>query len=193
MRYDNKSSMPNRTNSLSACVVTTMEQLMHAYSVRAICFMEENSMPASHAMDGNDLQATHFVAYIGDEPVASMRVRWFNDFAKLERSAFRKDYRDIKTVKFAAEFVLAHVARKGYSRVITHAKQPYARLWQKLFGFKFIEGKAPLRFAGDENEYYELVKTIEVPSNAITVDTSAIVMSRTEGKWDHSAASEPIS
>lgn len=57
-------------------------------------------------------QATHFVAYIGDEPVASMRVRWFNDFAKLERSAFRKDYRDIKTVKFAAEFVLAHVAQK---------------------------------------------------------------------------------
>jgi len=169
-----------------------MDQLMHAYAVRAICFMEENSMPAAHAMDGNDLQATHFVAYFGEEPVASMRVRWFGDFAKLERSAFRKDYRDIRTVKFAANFVFAHVARKGYARVITHAKQPYARLWQKLFGFAIIEDKPPLRFAGDKNEYFELVKNLEIPGNAITVDTCANIMSRTEGQWDYRPSSEPL-
>lgn len=155
--------------------------------------MDENSMPAAHAMDGNDLQATHFVAYSGDEPVASMRVRWFSNFAKLERSAFRKEYRDIRTVKFAANFVFEHIARKGYSRVITHAKQPYARLWQRMFGFTLLEGKPPLRFAGDENEYFELVKEIAVPDNAITTDTNAIVMSRTEGKWDLVSPTEPLS
>jgi hypothetical protein len=169
-----------------------MDQLMHAYAVRAICFMEENGMPASHAMDGNDLQATHFVAYYGDEPVASMRVRWFSDFAKLERSAFRKEYRDIRTVKFAADFVFEHVARKGYSRVITHAKPPYTKLWQKMFGFKVVDGKPPLRFAGDENEYVELLKILNVPENAITTETNAIVMSRTEGKWDFASTTEPV-
>lgn len=164
---------------------------MHAYAVRAICFMEENSMPAAHAMDGNDLQATHFVAYNGDEPVASMRVRWFNDFAKLERSAFRKEYRDIKTVRFAANFVFEHISRKGYSRVITHAKQPYATLWQRMFGFRLIEGKLPLKFAGDPADYLELVKELNVPENAITMNSNAFVMSRTEGKWDFNSPSEP--
>ncbi len=40
-----------------------MDQLMQAYAVRAICFMEENSMPATQALDGNDLQSTHFAVY----------------------------------------------------------------------------------------------------------------------------------
>ncbi len=191
MEYDRKQTLTKHNNSLCMRPVTTMDQLMQAYAVRAICFMEENSMPATQALDGNDLQSTHFVVYNGEEPIGALRVRWFKDFAKLERSAFRKEFRDIRTLRFAAEFVFDHVARKGYSRVITHAKPVYARLWQKMLGFETVAGKPPLMFAGDDNEYIELVKTLVVPENAITMETDAIVMSRTEGAWDFKSVIEP--
>jgi hypothetical protein len=190
MHHDKKHSLTKRKNSLSIRVVTTMDQLMHAYAVRAICFMEEHLTPANVACDGNDLQSTHFVAYDGEEPIGAMRVRWFNDFAKLERSAFRKEYRDIRNLRFAAEFVFEHVARKGYSCIVTHARPEYARLWERVLGFEVASGKPPLRLAGEDYEYIELVKTLLVPDNAITIETDAIVMARTEGQWDFAALSE---
>ena len=109
-------------NQIRTEVVTTYEQLLHAYAVRSICFMEEHGVPARHEFDGNDYQATHVIAYAGDEPVGTLRIRWFKDFAKFERTSFRKAYRDMRTVKAVAEFSFDHVARKGFDKVITHAQ-----------------------------------------------------------------------
>jgi hypothetical protein len=71
-------------------VVTNAEQLSHAYAVRSICFMEETGLTAYQAFDGNDFQATHIVVYAGEEPIGAARLRWFNGFAKIERTAFSK-------------------------------------------------------------------------------------------------------
>ena len=49
--------------------------------------------------DGNDYQATHVIVYSGDEPIGTLRIRWFKDFAKFERTAFRKAYRNIHVLK----------------------------------------------------------------------------------------------
>jgi hypothetical protein len=76
--------------------------------------MEDNGMPADHSLDGNDIQATHVVAYARDEPVGALRIRWFKDFAKLERSAFRRSHRNPRCLRLAAQFVFGHIARKGY-------------------------------------------------------------------------------
>lgn len=77
-------SAPNRDdNSVRMVVVTNGEQLLHAFAVRSICFMEETGLSAQQALDGNDYQATHIVAYSGDEPIGATRIRWFRDFAKI--------------------------------------------------------------------------------------------------------------
>ena len=113
-------------------IVTDSEQLLHAYAVRSICFMEETGLTAQRAFDGNDFQATHIVVYAGDEPVGAARVRWFSGFAKIERTAFRKAWRNPRVLKQAAEFIFEHAARKGYSKVITLAKPQYAMVWMRL-------------------------------------------------------------
>lgn len=175
-------------NSFRAEIVTTMEQLQHAYAVRAICFMEETGLAVDHAYDGNDLQATHAVAYINDEPVGALRVRWFSDFAKIERSAFRKAYRHPRYLKMCAEFIFDHIARKGYSKVITHASTEYARLWRAVLGFEEVPGKEPAIYHGEP--HVELIKYLNVPENAITLETDVAVLFRTEGKWETPAKHE---
>jgi hypothetical protein len=174
-RYDNR---------IRVEIVTTPEQLMHAYAIRAICFMEEHGVAARQTYDGNDYQATHVIVYSGDEPVGTARIRWFRDFAKMERTSFRKEWRDARTIKRCAEFIFDHIARKGYDRVLTHAKPKYARLWRMLLGFKPAPGKGPVHFAGHDEPYLELVKDLTPPPDAISPATDASVLFRVEGFWD---------
>ena len=171
-------------NSIRTEIVTTHEQLLHAYAVRSICFMEEHGVAARHEFDGNDYQATHLVVYSGDEPVGTLRIRWFNKFAKFERTAFRRAYRNTDTLRTAARFAFDHVARKGYDRVITHAQPMYARLWRIVLGFKNVEGKKPVYFQGHEQPYVELVKELTPPANAISEQTDSNILFRIEGAWD---------
>lgn len=171
-------------NQIRAEVVTTHEQLLHAYAIRSICFMEEHGYSARQEFDGNDYQATHIIVYAGDEPIGTQRIRWFKDFAKLERMALRKSYRNTHVLKTLVSFVFDHVARKGYDKVITHAQPKYARLWKILFGFKNAEGKAPFCFDGHSEPYIELVKELTPPNNAISASTDAAVLFRVEGFWD---------
>jgi hypothetical protein len=179
-------------NQIRAQVVTTQEQLLHAYAIRAICFMEEHGVPAEHEFDGNDYQATHVVVYSNDEPIATLRIRWFKDFAKFERTSFRKAYRNTRTLKAAADFSFDHVARKGYDRVITHAQPKYARLWRMILGFRNVEGKKPIYFDGHAEPYIELVKELTPPANAISVSTDPAVLFRIEGFWDAPSKYEAV-
>lgn len=179
-------------NLIRTEVVTTPEQLLHVYAVRAICFMEETGMAARQAYDGNDYQATHIIVYAGDEPIGASRVRWFKDFAKMERTCFRADWRDVRTIKTSAEFIFDHIARKGYDRVITHASPKLARLWRTMLGFKAVADKPPMVFEGHEEPYFELVKELTPPGNAISPQTDASILARIEGFWDARSEFEAV-
>ncbi len=171
-------------NHIRCEIVTNYEQLLHAYSIRAICFMEEHGVRAQQTFDGNDYQATHVIVYAGEEPIGTLRIRWFKDFAKFERTSFRKAYRNMEVLKSSAQFAFDHVARKGFDKVITHAQPKYARLWRVVLGFKNAPGKPMLRFEGHEDPYIELVKELTLPANAISEKTDASVLFRIEGFWD---------
>lgn len=178
-------ALAQKPNSLRVEVVQTMDQFMHALAVRAICYMEKSNtlapLPANQALDGNDLQSTQFVTYLGDEPIGSARIRWFKDFAKIERTGFRPDYRNPRYLKFAGNFVFAHIARKGYARAITHATPEYAELWRRVLGFRNADKPAATYFS---EPYVELVRDLEVPANALSGASPIEMLFRIEGTWD---------
>jgi len=186
------SDVNRQDNLIRVEVVTTPEQLLHAHAIRAICFMEEHGVAARQTYDGNDYQATHIIVYAGNEPVGTARIRWFKDFAKMERTSFRKAWRDPRVIKRSAEFIFEHISRKGYDRVITHAKPIYARLWQRMLGFKPAPGKEPVVFEGHDEPLIELVKDLSPPQNAITRETDATVLFRIEGYWDAQSEFEVV-
>jgi len=116
-------------NQIRCEVVTTYEQMLHAYAIRAICFMEEHGVKAQQTFDGNDYQATHVIVYSSDEPIGTLRIRWFRDFAKFERTAFREAYRNIHTLKATADFSFNHVARSYRQILVTAGPVRRRRLW----------------------------------------------------------------
>jgi len=176
-------------NNIRMQVVTSAEQFMHAIAIRAICFMEDTGLTADQAIDGNDYQATHILVYAKREPIGAARVRWFRDFAKIERTAFRRAYRNPRVLKRSAHFIFDHVARKGYHQLVTHAEPRYARVWQMLLGFEPIAGRPLVATEGHE-PYVELVKKLSPPADAITLASHPKVLFRVEGQWDTPSAFE---
>lgn len=177
-------------NSLFATVVTTSEQMHHVFAIRGICFMEENGMAASQTFDGNDFQCTHVLLYCDNEPIAACRIRWFRHFAKIERTALRKSYRNGPALKVLGNYVFGHIARKGYDTVTTTASPIISRLWRTLFGFKIVEGKSPLSFKEHKELYYDLIKKLDIPENSIDITMPSNVLMRTEGDWDQPSSFE---
>ncbi len=79
---NNVRTIASSHNQIRTEVVTTYQQLLHAYAIRSICFMEEHGVPARHEFDGNDYQATHMIVYAGDEPVGTLRIQQVSSLAQ---------------------------------------------------------------------------------------------------------------
>ncbi|WP_394689894.1 GNAT family N-acetyltransferase [Hoeflea sp.] len=161
-------------------VVNGFDDMMRIAAIRSAVYIGEQACPYDEEFDGNDLAATHLLAFINNEPVGCMRIRFFGDFAKMERLAVRKEYRRSRA---AFDLVRASVAlckEKGYRRIYGHARQDYLPFWQS-FGFKLKENGAP--FAFSDQVFVEMVDEIEPSSTALSLKDDPYRLIRPEGNW----------
>src|SRR6201990_1629250 len=79
-------------------LASTSDEMLQCYALRAAVFMGEQQCPYWEEFDGNDYSASHLMLYVDGEPAASMRVRWFQGFAKLERATLLKRDRSPRPV-----------------------------------------------------------------------------------------------
>ena len=109
--------------------------------------MAEQECPYDEEFDGNDLcAATHILGFIDDEPVACLRVRFFADFAKIERLAVRHEYRNSR-LSFKIVWAGIELARKkGYRKLYGHAQDRLVKFWSR-FGFKPVEDQRDIVFS----------------------------------------------
>ena len=169
-------------------LASTQVEMMHVAAIRGICNLEEVGVPAEHEFDENDNFAIHALGYVGDEPVSTVRLRFFGDFVKLERACVRPKYRNRYILPKAIEMVGRFAGQKGYKRIVTHAKPSTARLW-RLLGFQ-IADKPAAEFAGHDHSYLELHLDIPPRNDAITLDTPSVVMFRQESSMDQANSYE---
>jgi predicted GNAT family N-acyltransferase len=170
---------------------------MKVVSSRSAVFISEQECPYSEEFDGNDFCSTHFIGYVGNEPAACLRARFFADFAKLERLAVRHEFRRsrlaFKIVKAGIEFSKA----KGYTRIYGHAQDRLVSFWS-TFGARPMKARSePLIFS--DFSYTEMLLEVEQTPEAITLDSDPYLLIRPEGKWheegilEHSASREASS
>lgn len=159
----------------------TLDDLMAVVSLRAIVYLGEQHCPFDEEFDGNDLNGTHLLARIGGEPVATMRMRWFADFMKIERVCVRPDHRGGPVVFQMVKYGLDLAARKGYRRVLGYIQVRLFRFWER---FGFFERPGRERFMFSDYEYMEFEGKIEPHPDALSADSSPFVLMRPEGDWD---------
>jgi len=171
----------SRKNEIGITVARTFEDLMRVAAIRNAVYIGEQECPYDEEYDGNDLSATHLLAYIGDEPVGCLRLRFFAGFAKFERMAIRKEFRKSRAAIQLARAGFKLCQKKGYRRVCGHIQERLITFWSR-FGFRVKPDTK--RFVFSDFEYVEIIADIEPDPAAITIDDNPYVLIRPEGRWD---------
>lgn len=163
-------------------IVRRLDELMEAWTVRSLVYVGEQRCPYEEEYDGNDFTATHLLARIGKEPVGAMRIRWFAEFAKIERVAVRQDRRGGEVAGALVKAALELAARKGYRKALGHIQTRLLRYWQRAAQVR--ERPDRPRFHFSDFEYVEIERDLEPPSNVVGMRSPALVLLRPEGDWD---------
>lgn len=166
---------------IGVTVARSFEDLMRVAAIRNAVYIGEQECPYDEEYDGNDLSATHLLAYIGDEPVGCLRLRFFAGFAKFERMAIRKEFRKSRAAIQLARAGFAFCQKKGYGRILGHVQEQLVPFWSR-FGFRMKPDTK--RFVFSDVEYVEIVALVEPDADAVTADADPYLLIRPEGRWD---------
>ena len=112
-------------------VVRSMDEMARVIAIRGAVYMGEQRCPFEEEFDGNDFSATHLICHKDGEPVGCMRIRYFADFAKLERLAVRNEGRNAGMAGQIVDAAIELCRKKGYSVMYAHAQKRLLKFWER--------------------------------------------------------------
>jgi predicted GNAT family N-acyltransferase len=170
------------TSTAEVCVgvVHSFSDLMKVIGVRSAVYLGDENCPFEEEFDGNDFSATQILGSAGHEPAGCLRVRYFADFAKLERLAVRNHYRGKGIARELVTYAIGLCRIKGYRTLLVHARADKIDFWSR-YGFEKVPGRNSFLFS--DYEYYEMAATFTAPNNQLAGAVDPYVLLRAEGSW----------
>jgi len=165
---------------ISVRVARTIDDFMRAAVIRGAVFVGEQKCPYDEEFDGNDFTATHLIGYVGDEPAGCLRIRYFSDFAKLERLVVRKEFRGRGLARKLVSTGVEFCQTKGYTHLRSYAQKRLVKFWGKC-GFSIPDTPRELVFS--DFDYVEMVCDVSRGAKTISFETDPYVIIRPEGSW----------
>ena len=169
-----KNSAPATTK-----IVRTIDELQQAYAIRAAVFIGEQSCPYDEEYDGNDLCASHFIAQVDGHIVGTLRVRFFADFAKLERLAVLPACRGYGIAAQLVTDALSHIQQKGYVSFQLHAQTRFVQFWSK---WARVSRKDDV-FVFSDHAYAVMRGSLSTATSCLSQKSDPMVLNRPEGDW----------
>ena len=119
---------------------------MQVVAIRGAVYLSEQSCPYDEEFDGNDFCAMHLIGSVDREPAGCLRLRFFADFAKLERLAVRHEFRGTSLALDMCRAAKELSRLKGYTRIYGHVQPRLIPFWKRL-GARPMEARRPLVFS----------------------------------------------
>ncbi|MBT9474117.1 MAG: GNAT family N-acetyltransferase [Phenylobacterium sp.] len=168
---------------LEVVVCRTLPDLMQAMAVRTLVYIGEQACPYDEEYDGNDFAgATHLILRRDGEPIGTLRIRWFADFAKVERVAVRKEYRRGRATLMLILAAKRLAEKKNYRQILGYGQVRLIPFWEQYFNARIRESREG--FVVSDHDYVEMVVEGVPPADALTLDSDPLVLLRPEGAWD---------
>ncbi len=183
--YDNFSNSVGQVKSngvkqFGFKVADSIGDLMKVVAIRSAVFLSEQECPYDEEFDGNDFSSTHIIGYRGTEPAACIRVRFFAEFAKLERLAVRHEFRNT-SLSFRIVTAGIELARKkGYRNIYGHAQDRLVNFWSRFGAIPQVK-RSELVFS--DFSYTEMLLVSKPHPDPITLASDPYVIIRSEGTW----------
>lgn len=113
-------------------IVKNEEQLKDAYYVRKKVFVEEQKVPEEVEIDHLESEATHFVLYDKGEPIGAGRIRFVEDFGKVERICVLNEKRKSGAGKIIMKGIEQFALEKGIEQLKLNAQLHAIPFYEKL-------------------------------------------------------------
>ena len=179
--YDSYLGAEEEDDDITITVVRSIEDFMRVVSIRSATFVAEQDCPYDEEFDGNDFSAGHLLNYVGNEPAGCLRIRYFADFAKLERLAVRHEFRNRSMGTKLMQAGVELCRMKGYRRIYGRAQKDLLGYYENM-GWRRLEGSAEFFFS--DYAYVEIVFDAEPNPNAVRLGNDPYILMRPEGRWD---------
>jgi len=129
--------------SVTFQVVTTAAARAKVMAVRDIVFCGEQGIASALEHDEHDATSLHVLGEEAGVPVAAGRMRFFDDYAKLERIAVLKEQRGKGIGRALTEFMLGVARQRGFTccrlNAQAHLVHFYAAHGFRSCGLQFLE------------------------------------------------------
>ncbi len=130
-------------------VVESDADLLKAFIIRGIVFIEEQNCPYDDEIDQFEKDALHILGEVEGEPAACARIRFFEDTAKLERVAIRQRYRGKGAGRNLVEYMMQVAGERGAKKFKLHGQAHLQKFYESLgysvVGDVFMECGIPHR------------------------------------------------
>jgi len=132
-------------------IAESQKDIQDGLNIRKIVFVEEQGVAIDAEIDEFENVSKHVVLYHNDKPAAVGRFRNYkNGYAKVERVAVLKPYREFGYGKDVMNFINQKASEYGYKGTVlngqSHAKGFYEKLGYKTEGEEFLEENIPHYF-----------------------------------------------
>lgn len=78
--------------AVSVQQISTLEDLEQCFKIRHLVFVIGQKVPVDEEVDGKDELCDHYLLYVDDTAVATARVSYINQYAKIERVAVLESF-----------------------------------------------------------------------------------------------------
>lgn len=169
--------------AIEILVCRSMPEIMQAMAVRTLVYVGEQACPYDEEYDGNDFAgSTHLLMRREGEPIGTLRIRWFADFAKVERVAVRREYRGGRATLMLILAAKRLAEKKNYRQILGYGQVRLIPFWEQYFNARIRNGREGFVFS--DHDYVEMIVEGAPPADAITLESDPLVLLRPEGAWD---------
>jgi predicted GNAT family N-acyltransferase len=170
----------NEPSQIGIALARTLEDLLRVFSIRSAVYCADQGCSYEEEFDGNDFCASHLLGYIGHEPAGCVRIRYFADFAQLERITVRREFRGSLLAQRLIRAAIELCGVKGYRRLYSQPSTDLLRFYSH-FGFRHFDGGKFFQISGID--FAEMVLDLERNPDAMAVGMDPYAMIRPEGRW----------
>jgi predicted GNAT family N-acyltransferase len=115
--------------------VSSREEIDKCMEVRIKVFVEGQNVPFDEEVDGKDKDSDHYLLLLDDQPAGVTRVRFSDDYAKIERVAVLDEHQGKGLGKALMQKILADLKKNMLIRTAKLSAQTYAIPFYEKLGF----------------------------------------------------------
>ena len=111
------------------------KDMLSCLNLRRTVFIEEQNVPENEEVDGDDPNCDHILLTISDDPVGAARLKYYDNFVKVQRVCVLKNYRGQGIGSNIINFIIKHIEKNDIRNSVRLGSQIHALEFYKGLGF----------------------------------------------------------